>query len=130
MKTAEQHIAQELEVVLNSLFPGTDWSSQITLQQTKKEFEGDITFVTFQVAKHAKLSPEMAGEKIGETLLKQSAIVSKYNVVKGFLNLSVADTFWTSTLTTMLEANFGRKKADSGKTYLVEYSSPNTNKTK
>lgn len=128
MKTAEQHIAQELEVILNSLFPGTDWSTQLTLQQTKKEFEGDITFVTFQVAKLAKLSPEVAGEKIGEALLNTSSIVSKFNVVKGFLNLSISDSFWTSTLPAMLEVDFGKKKADSEKTYLVEYSSPNTNK--
>lgn len=99
-------------------------------QQTRKEFEGDITLVVFSLLKHIKANPVALGEEIGAYLTSEVGIVTGFNVVKGFLNLSVQDDFYVQQLKTMRSnATFGHQPiADEKGVVLVEYSSPNTNK--
>ena len=104
--------------------------NQIQLQKTKKEFEGDLTVVIFPFVKAARKSPEQTGTEIGEFLLKNNPVVSKYNVIKGFLNLSISKSYWLETLNEIhKDAAFGTKKAtEDSELMMIEYSSPNTNK--
>lgn len=99
-------------------------------QQTRKEFEGDITLVVFSLLKHIKANPVALGEEIGAYLTSEVGIVTGFNVVKGFLNLSIQDDFYVQQLKTMRSnATFGHQPiADEKGVVLVEYSSPNTNK--
>jgi arginyl-tRNA synthetase len=104
--------------------------NQIQLQKTKKEFEGDLTVVIFPFVKAARKSPEQTGQEIGEYLLQNNPVVSKYNVIKGFLNLSISKSYWLETLNAIhADAAFGTKTAtEDAELMMIEYSSPNTNK--
>ncbi len=79
--------------VINELFELSSNPSDIILQKTKKEFEGDFTLVTFPYIKAAKATPEKTGELIGEQLMKKNPSITKFNVVKGFLNFSLSNDF-------------------------------------
>ena len=105
-------------------------NATITFQKTRKEFEGDFTLVTFPFIKEAKKSPEQAGQEIGDFLVKNNTNVSAYNVVKGFLNISFTNSFWLDYFNAVKDSKtIGYKKENSsGKTIMLEYSSPNTNK--
>ena len=102
----------------------------ISFQKTRKEFEGDFTLVTFPYTKETKRSPEQLGQELGEFLLKNNDQVSAFNVVKGFLNISLSNKFWLSYFRSVKDlATIGYKKEkSSGRTIMLEYSSPNTNK--
>ena len=102
----------------------------ISFQKTRKEFEGDFTLVTFPYTKETKRSPEQLGQELGEFLLKNNDQVSAFNVVKGFLNISLSNKFWLSYFRSVKDlASVGYKKEkSSGRTIMLEYSSPNTNK--
>jgi arginyl-tRNA synthetase len=101
---------------------------QVTLQETRKEFEGQITIVSFAFTRFSKKSPEQTGAEIGEYLLQNTAQVTGFNVIKGFLNLSISDGYWIGTFKSeILKPEFGQFAAN-GKKIMVEYSSPNTNK--
>ena len=102
----------------------------ISLQKTRKEFEGDFTFVTFGLSKLAKKSPELIGQELGEFLIKSDKKISVYNVVKGFLNISLSNSFWLTYLNHIsINTHIGfKEKESSGRCIMVEYSSPNTNK--
>lgn len=102
----------------------------ISFQKTRKEFEGDFTLVTFPYTKETKRSPEQLGQELGEFLLKNNDQVSAFNVVKGFLNISLSNKFWLSYFRSVKDlATVGYKKEkSSGRTIMLEYSSPNTNK--
>jgi arginyl-tRNA synthetase len=103
-------------------------AADVNLQQTRKEFEGQVTIVTFPFTKLSRKSPEQTGQEIGTYLKTEVAEVAGYNVIKGFLNISVADAFWLNKLNTeVLTDDFGYFKPN-GKKVMVEYSSPNTNK--
>ena len=104
--------------------------NQIQLQKTKKEFEGDLTAVIFPFVKAARKSPEQTGREIGEYILKNNPVVSSYNVIKGFLNLSISKSYWIETLNLIHDdSTFGIKKATKDSPLMmIEYSSPNTNK--
>jgi arginyl-tRNA synthetase len=102
---------------------------QLQLQKTRKEFEGDITVVVFPLTKLSKLSPEATGEALGKFLTEQVVHVSKFNVVKGFLNLSMSAEFWKGFFAAALKQDdFGFASPNSAPHVMVEYSSPNTNK--
>ncbi len=101
---------------------------QIVLQETRKEFEGQITLVTFPVIRLSKKSPEQTGTELGEYLKKQVKEIASFNVIKGFLNLSINDTYWIKQLQQhILKSDYGQFKPN-GQKVMVEYSSPNTNK--
>lgn len=101
---------------------------QVNFQKTRPEFEGDVTIVVFPFVKMAKKSPEVMADELGKEIVAGSEIISKYNVVKGFLNLLVSDSYWlTFFKDNHQDELFGRKQI-TGKPIVVEYSSPNTNK--
>jgi arginyl-tRNA synthetase len=113
----------------NELFGQEINESQIQFQKTRKDFEGDLTLVTFPFVKMMKTSPEKAGEKIGEFLQDHLSELESFNVIKGFLNVILKSEYWLNQLKTFHEnENFGLASHPSGQTYMVEYSSPNTNK--
>jgi arginyl-tRNA synthetase len=99
-------------------------------QLTRKEFKGDLTLVVFPLLKHIKTNPVQLGEQIGDYLSKNSSLVSEFNVVKGFLNLSLTESYFADLVNTMSQdENFGfRKVTPTSQKVMVEYSSPNTNK--
>jgi arginyl-tRNA synthetase len=100
----------------------------LQIQPTNMEFEGSHTLVCFPLLKISKKSPEETGRLIGEHLVQHSGIVNKYNVVKGFLNLVIADAVWGQVFQSIYsDKNFGSLPSN-GKEIMVEYSSPNTNK--
>jgi arginyl-tRNA synthetase len=126
----EHYLSSSISPVINELFGLTTNSNDIILQKTKKEFEGDFTLVTFPYIKAAKATPEKTGELIGELLLKNNPSITKFNVVKGFLNFSLSNDFWLNEFICISKTdNYGIKPAkSSGKQIMLEYSSPNTNK--
>lgn len=101
--------------------------ADLALQPTKKEFEGFYTFVTFAYAKTLKQAPAAIGEKLGQFVRERSGVVSGYNVVQGFLNLSISDEAWLDAFLATQRPDFGQLPPN-GQTVMVEYSSPNTNK--
>lgn len=115
---------------VNQLFDFNFQDSQIQFQQTRKEFEGDITLVVFPLVKVAKKSPEETGKVIGEAVVKSIEEIESFNVIKGFLNLKFTDTFWKKKFSIQIQnPNWGIENPNSSnRTILVEYSSPNTNK--
>ena len=102
----------------------------LQLQKTRSEFEGNLTLVVFPFVKAAKKSPEQTALEIGEYLVKNCPAVEKFNVVKGFLNLSIGDGAWIELLKVIdQDGHFGTKQAtDESPLVMIEYSSPNTNK--
>lgn len=114
---------------ISALYQADTEAAAITVSETKPEFEGDYTIVLFAFTKTLRQSPEALGKAIGEYLLEQHpAFISAHNTIKGFLNLTIADGWWTGFLNTEFNnAAFGRLPAN-GKKVMVEYSSPNTNK--
>lgn len=104
--------------------------SEIQVQETRKEFEGDLTVVVFPFLRMSKKSPEQTAQEIGVYMKDKVDIVEKFNVIKGFLNLSISSDYYLEFLTTEAsKSSFGTilPDAQSG-TFMVEYSSPNTNK--
>lgn len=103
-------------------------AQQISLQETRKEFEGQITIVVFPVTRFSKKSPEVTGTEIGEYLQQQISDITAFNVIKGFLNLSFSDAYWVSLLNDTILSDSFAVLPKNGKKVMVEYSSPNTNK--
>lgn len=104
-----------------------DLTSRVVLSPTRKEFNGDYTLVVFPFSKMAKKSPEDTAQAIGTYCKTHLDMVDDFNVIKGFLNLSLNDSFWTRTLLDLSKTDSLDLKAN-GKKVLVEFSSPNTNK--
>ena len=102
----------------------------LQLQKTRSEFEGNLTLVVFPFVKAAKKSPEQTAQEIGEYLVANCAAIEKYNVVKGFLNLSIGDGAWLQLLEAIdKDDHFGMKQTtEDSPLVMIEYSSPNTNK--
>ncbi|MFZ1262452.1 MAG: arginine--tRNA ligase, partial [Chitinophagaceae bacterium] len=114
---------------LKNLYGMDFLEEDLTINTTKPEFEGDYTLVLFSFVKTIKKSPEQLGIEMGEALVKAHPdIFTAFNVIKGFLNLTVSDTYWFNFLQSHFsDSRFGHKPAN-GKKVIVEYSSPNTNK--
>ena len=100
----------------------------INLQETRKEFEGQVTIVTFPYTKFSRKSPEQTGNEIGAYLKTELQEIAAFNVIKGFLNLSIADAYWLNQLYTQILPDSFAVAKPNGKKVMVEYSSPNTNK--
>jgi arginyl-tRNA synthetase len=125
-------VAQIKELVairLQENFGHSTTAESLVINNTKPEFEGDYTLVLFTLAKPLKMAPEKLGEQLGEAMVRQHPeVIARFNVIKGFLNLTLTDTFWLkfveaqSTITSLQEHWLHGKKV------MVEYSSPNTNK--
>lgn len=103
-------------------------NAPIDWQPTRKEFEGDLTLVVFPYLRSSRKKPEATAEEIGIALQEKLAEVQAYNVIKGFLNISIADTYWLSCLHGIQDLDGFGYASKNDETILVEYSSPNTNK--
>ena len=127
----EQRLTATVIAALNTLYGQEVPEKMVQLQKTKKEFEGHLTLVVFPFLKMSKKGPEQTAQEIGE-YLKQNApeLVSNYNAVKGFLNLTIASDCWIELLNSIhADAEYGITKADENSPLvMIEYSSPNTNK--
>lgn len=123
----EQLLKSSTVEVFHGLFGAEVAESAITINLTKKEFEGDYTVVTFPLIKLSKKSPEETGKLIGGALKEKLDIIAKYNIVKGFLNISFTDRFWVERLQEV-DTNDFTTFPQNGKKVLLEYCSPNTNK--
>jgi len=121
----DQHLRLEIEAAISNLFGQPVPALQ--LQPTNQEFEGSHTLVCFALTKISKKNPEETAKLIGAKLT-EGKLVAKFNVVKGFLNLSISDQAWIDMLGQILaDPDYGRQPSN-GKEIMVEYSSPNTNK--
>lgn len=122
-------IQEKVIEALGSLYGGNFEAGSFQLNQTKPEFEGDYTVVLFSLVKQLKKSPDGLGNELGQHLVANNPhLFTAFNVIKGFLNLTIADGYWVTLLQQNYNnPNFG-KAANSGKKVMVEYSSPNTNK--
>ncbi|MEP7163769.1 MAG: arginine--tRNA ligase [Ferruginibacter sp.] len=114
---------------LGALYERSFTENDFQVNQTKPEFEGDYTIVLFSLVKSLKLSPDAIGNQLGEHLTKNNPeLFTGFNIIKGFLNLAVANEYWLD----LLQKNYNDicfgKQAMNGKKVMVEYSSPNTNK--
>ncbi|MBP6431340.1 MAG: arginine--tRNA ligase [Ferruginibacter sp.] len=125
IKQIQQAAIEALSRVFSQSFTEKDFQ----INQTKPEFEGDYTIVLFSLVKSLKLSPDDIGNKLGEHLTQNNpTLFTKFNIIKGFLNLTIADDYWINILTkNYKDVCFGKKEMN-GKKVMVEYSSPNTNK--
>ncbi|MDR0729805.1 MAG: arginine--tRNA ligase [Prevotellaceae bacterium] len=128
MTTTEQFLSAELSHAIEALYAQPAPDAALTLQSTRKEIEGDYTAMMFPLLKISRKSPEQTGEEVGRQLQAQCPEVASYNVVKGFLNIKLSAGYWLNRLADIARAEQYGRHPPSGKTIVVEYSSPNTNK--
>ena len=126
----ENMISQAAGEAVKALYGIEATEKMLQLQKTRSEFEGNLTLVVFPFVKAARKSPEMTAQEIGQYMVEHCEAVDKFNVVKGFLNLSVGQGAWLSLLGSIdSDEHFGTKSADEHSSLvMIEYSSPNTNK--
>lgn len=128
MTSQELFITEKVKYALEALYGASAVNLPVSTQATRKEFEGDITVVTFPYLKTSHKSPEATGEEIGAYLKENVREIESYNVVKGFLNIKLSTAYWNEVFASIAgESDFGQA-APTGKTIMVEFSSPNTNK--
>lgn len=126
----EQKLAASVIDGLKSLYGQEVPASQVQLQKTKKEFEGHLTLVVFPFLRISKKAPEQTAQEIGEYLQANESMVASFNVIKGFLNLTIASSAWIELLNNIqADRQYGIISAtDESPLVMIEYSSPNTNK--
>ena len=126
---AEEKILSAIADIIKETFGAEAPASAMMLQKTRKEFEGDFSFVVFPFVKIARRSPEQTADIIGNAVLSRVPEIGSFNVIKGYLNLSLSPQYWLDFLRNeMNNPAYGLKSWDGGATVVVEYSSPNTNK--
>ena len=126
--TIENTIVQQIQRAVSVLYQTEIAPDSIVIQETRKEFEGQVTAVTFPFTRFSKKTPEQTGTEIGEYLKNNVKEVDNFNVIKGFLNLSIADSYWVDELLTTIHSSSFGQFPPNGQKVMVEYSSPNTNK--
>lgn len=124
----EQHIISATLAAVKELYNQDLPENQISVQDTRPEFEGQLTIVVFPIVRFSKKSPEVTANELGAYLQEHVEDITGFNVIKGFLNLSIAEAYWLNLFNNeVLKPDFGIIPS-SGKKVMVEYSSPNTNK--
>lgn len=126
--TIQEEILQVIGKAFEALYQHRFETEELSLQPTRKEFVGNYTFVTFPYSKITKAPPHESAAQIGEFIKAHSEVVSDYNVVKGFLNISVSDTFWLEIMSQLVKDEQFDHHPANGEKVMIEYSSPNTNK--
>ena len=125
----ESNLKETLLYIFNNDFKLEIDPELISFQQTRAEFEGDLTLVVFPFLKLIKTNPVVLANELGAALMKQSQLIKSYNVIKGFLNLSIRDEYWLNWLKNNLKrTGFEQSVIDNSAPIVIEYSSPNTNK--
>jgi arginyl-tRNA synthetase len=130
MMSIDNILAQAAAMAVKELY-GVDFPAEkIVPQTTKKEFEGNETIVVFPFLKASRKAPDVTAQEIGEHMLAHCDAVEKFNVIKGFLNITIKPSFWTGVLKHIAETpDYGFKPVtDDSQLVMIEYSSPNTNK--
>ena len=128
----EETLKQQVKAAVKALYGIEADDKQIQLQKTRPEFEGNITLVVFPFVKLARKAPAQVAEEIGKAMTDSAIVgepvIEKFNAVQGFLNMSIAPSFWIEQLEAIAaDANYG-EQPDRNQLMMVEYSSPNTNK--
>ena len=126
----EEQIQSAAIAAVKALYGQEVPEKMVQLQKTRSEFEGNLTLVVFPFVKMARKSPEQTAQELGQYLVDNCEAISKFNVVKGFLNLSIADAAWLNLLADIdKEDHYGEKAVgEDSPLVMIEYSSPNTNK--
>lgn len=126
----ETRLQESVVKAVKALYDQDITEQQVTLQKTNRDFEGHLTVVVFPFLRISKKGPEQTGEDIGKWLVENANLVDKFNVVKGFLNLTITSSVWLDLLKNInADQNFGAKEvAADAPLVMIEYSSPNTNK--
>ncbi len=124
----EQLIAKWVKEAVDNIYGEGANDNLFQTQATRKEFEGDITAVMFPLLKFSRKSPEITGEEIGEYISLNYKEVESFNVVKGFLNIKLTDSYWLDAFNIIASTNDFGQLPKSGRSVMVEFSSPNTNK--
>ncbi len=123
----EQFLRDKVRAAVTALY-GEPAPGQVQIQKTRKEFDGDMTLVVFPLLKLSRKNPEATAAEIGEALVASTPEIKSFNVIKGFLNLSLSELFWSERVNEILADPAYGQAAPTGRTVMVEYSSPNTNK--
>ena len=127
--TIEKVLTQQVLEAVKACYGVELTEKDVQLQETRKEFAGDLTVVVFPFTRYSRKSPEETAKELGEYLKQNIEEVETYNVIKGFLNVVISSAYWIEVLNDVAkEEKYGYAKEPSGKTYMIEYSSPNTNK--
>jgi arginyl-tRNA synthetase len=123
-------LKEKIREAVKSLYNSEVADSLIQIQETKKDFKGDFTLVVYPILRFSKNTPEQTCNEIGSFLIGNFNVFSDYNVIKGFLNLVISDSWWIELFSKMSLAKDQKAgfQIDKPETILVEYSSPNTNK--
>ena len=126
----EQNLQEAILQAIKELYQADVEASRITLQKTKKEFKGHYTLVTFPLLQVSRKKPEETAQEIGAYLAEKTTVVTGFNVIKGFLNLTISPEVWATLLQEMdADPDHGfTPVTEDAPLYMVEYSSPNTNK--
>lgn len=126
----EDKLTAAVQAAVKTLYGQEVPDKMVQLQKTKKEFEGHLTLVVFPFLKLSKKSPEQTAQEIGDYLLQHEPAIAKFNVIKGFLNLTIASDVWIGLLNRIqADPQWGIRKAEAdAPLVMIEYSSPNTNK--
>ena len=128
-RTIEKMLTQQVLEAVKACYGVELTEKDVQLQETRKEFAGDLTVVVFPFTRYSRKSPEETAKELGEYLKQNIEEVETYNVIKGFLNVVISSAYWIEVLNDVAkEEKYGYAKEPSGKTYMIEYSSPNTNK--
>lgn len=124
----QQQLIEYTKQAVRELYQSDVPDHQITLQETRKEFEGQWTIVTFPFTRFSKKTPELTGQEIGAYLVPRISAIESFNVIKGFLNISLSDAYWADLFKTAITGKSFGTFGPNGRKLMVEYSSPNTNK--
>jgi arginyl-tRNA synthetase len=135
MISFEKELKEAVSKTLSELYSFKASPAEINLQETRKDFQGDVTLVVFPFTKASKKSPEQTAQEIGSKLIEINSHISEFNVVKGFLNITIHDDFWKNYFTSvssdpslLFDLSKNKQPAERPSFLMVEYSSPNTNK--
>ena len=125
----EKLLTDSLKDAVKILYSTDIEDKLIQIQKTRSEFEGDYTVVVFPLLRTSKKSPEVTAEELGNHFVDNLDFVDKFNIIKGFLNLSISQKYWINKfLNDYSDDEFGKHKSEDSDPYVIEYSSPNTNK--
>jgi len=124
----ESYVAEKAAVAIESLYGAKVPVESIQVAPTRKEFEGDVTLVVFPLLRTSRKGPEATAEEIGAYLKANMPQIETYNVVKGFLNIKISPAYWSDVFAEIAAAEDFGQAAPTGRTVMVEFSSPNTNK--